>query len=75
MQNNNAEGYYGDGQAKGKGNPFYDIYLLEEDECPGKTRQKEDKYKPEYCPDGGQTLKERDSKLEYLTEIHALLPH
>lgn len=64
VQSKNAKSYYGNRQAEGKSNPFYDIYLVEEDECPGKARQEEDNYKPQYRSDGGQALEERKSKLK-----------
>ncbi len=68
IQGKNAKCHHHNRQTEGKGNPFYEIYLLEEDESPGKARQKEDKYKSQECSDDGQALKERESKLKYLSD-------
>lgn len=53
IQGKKAKCHHSNGQSEGKDNPFYDTYLLEEDECPGKTRQKEHKYEPKEHPDDG----------------------
>ena len=47
IQGNKAKCYHRNRQPKGKGNPFYDFYPLEEDKRPGKAGQKEDKYNPQ----------------------------
>ena len=58
VQGENAQYYHGDRQAKGKGYPFYDVYLPEEYQCPDKAGEKEDKYEPEERPDDRETLQE-----------------
>ena len=40
IQEKETKGHHRNGQSEGKDNSFYDIYLLEEDQCPGKARQK-----------------------------------
>lgn len=42
VQSKNTECYHGNRQAKGKGKPFYDIYLpaTEEYQCPGEAGEK-----------------------------------
>ena len=41
IQDKDAKRHHSDRQAKRKGTPFQDVYLPEEDQCPGKARDKE----------------------------------
>ncbi len=41
IQDKDAKCHYSDRQTERKGDPFHDIYLPEEDQCPGKAGDKE----------------------------------